>query len=131
MKHRWTVAERDWESTEGFRETLLVHLPPREAKTLRRLARMLFAYALEVCERGLPRQGSWTAGNLRAAARDLSHVTRFLRATAETAEEEVGLGLEERARLTAVAFRMAEEVGQLTADLEDALTKRRPPCKRA
>jgi len=131
MRHRWSAKERDWESTEGFRETMLIHLPPRQAKTLRRLARMLFAYALEACERGFPRQGSWTAGNLRAASLDLSHVTRFLRATAETAEEEVGLELEERARLTAEAFRIAEETGRLAADLEEALSKRRQPCKRA
>jgi hypothetical protein len=122
---RWRPEEKDWERTEGFRETMLVSFRPRQARTLRRLARMLFVQALESCEQRLPRKGSWTAGNLRAAARDLAHLTCFLRATAETADEEVGLGPNEGARLAMIATRVAEEIGQLTADLDDALGARR------
>jgi hypothetical protein len=92
---------------------------------------MLFIQALESCEQRLPRKGSWTAGNLRAAVRDLAHLTRFLRSTAETAGEEVGLGPEEGARLAAIAARVAEELGQLTADLRDALEERRGACKKS
>jgi len=116
--------DEHFERTEGFRETMLANFPPKEAKALKRLARMLFAHALEASERRLPRKGSWTAGNLDAAVCDLTHLGRFLRSVGDTALEESGLAPGAAARLARAASRAAHMVTEAAKELDDALREK-------
>jgi hypothetical protein len=125
---RWQADEKAWEKTEGFRETLLLFFPRKNARALRRVARLLFFGALEDFQWDFARQGSWTLARLRAATRDLGHLVRFLRSTADSAEEELGLAPERKARLEELAARAAVEVGVIAAELEEELVEGEGAC---
>jgi len=116
---RWLPHEKAWEKTEGFRETCLLLFSPKEGRALRRIARMLFFGALETSRWDAVRQGSWTEAKLRAATRDLGHLVRFLRDTADSAEEEIGLDPRRMTRLEEIATQAATELGVIVAELEE------------
>lgn len=116
---RWRPHEKAWEKTEGFRETCLLLFSQKEARALRRIARMLFFGALESSRWDFARQGSWTEAKLRAATRDLGHLVRFFRDAADSAEEEIGLDPRRKARLEEIAARAAGELGVIAVELEE------------
>jgi hypothetical protein len=78
-----------WERTAGFRESLLVQFPRREAKALRRVGQLLFYMVTEV---DLPyAEGddsrSLTRREAEAALMDLRAVQSFLAGIARQAED--------------------------------------------
>jgi hypothetical protein len=118
------LADLEYERTEGFRETMLVNFRPKQAKALRRLARMLYDYAIDATSRDLPTEGSWSVASLDAAARDLTHLGLFLRSFSEIVPEEKGMTPERAARLEVVAVRAAHLVLGVAKDLEVALREK-------
>jgi hypothetical protein len=118
------LADLEYERTEGFRETMLVNFRPKKAKALRRLARMLYAYAIDATERRLPTEESWSVESLAAAARDLTHLGLFLRSFSEIVPEEKGLPPERAARLETVAVRAAHLALGIAKDVDDALREK-------
>jgi hypothetical protein len=118
------LADLEYERTEGFRETMLVQFRPKEAKALKRLARILYDYAIDATARGLPRKGSWSVASLEAAARDLTHLGLFLRSFSEIVPEEKGMTPERAARLETVAVRCAHLALGIAKDLDDALREK-------
>jgi hypothetical protein len=118
------LADLEYECTEGFRETMLVNFRPKQARALRRLARMLSDYAIDATSRRLPTEESWSVESLEAAARDLTHLGLFLRSFSEIVPEEKGMTPERAARLEKVAVRSAHLALGIAKDLDDALREK-------
>jgi hypothetical protein len=108
---RPAIEEDEILATQGFRETLLVRMVPRQAEALRELGRILF-YATDAGKDD-PR------ARCRAVVRELRHlegslrgmVTRMLSEIAERADER-------KEKLVRAAKRRANELGEMAQGFE-------------
>lgn len=114
-----------WESHEGFRETLLRHFTePKANATLRGLGDFLFTVSLEP-PAGWPHHPEGeTRSELRAALADLRHLQGFL---SSVGQEHVLSSLSPGDEaLSVFAAGQATEIGKLADRIEEELAAARP-----
>ena len=109
-----------FEDREGFRETFLMHFTqPGDAEVLRRVGVMLFDMALESARFWPDLPESSTRAELRAAARDLRHLSEFLTALGLSCELTSLTSADER--LSRFAGRQAKKVAGVAERIEARL----------
>ncbi|HWM90295.1 MAG TPA: hypothetical protein VN493_05965 [Thermoanaerobaculia bacterium] len=111
-----------WESHEGFRETLLRHFTePKANATLRGLGDFLFSVSLEPPADWPHHPEGETRSELRAALADLRHLQGFL---SSVGQEHVVSSLNpEDETLSQFAERQAVEVERVADRIEEELAK--------